>query len=124
MRLSATTRLLAIRSAFSLVMMCATGCVFPTVAKYEEKLNSWTHHDVNSLMQSWGPPSDTFVMPNGSKMYTWLNVGGTQVTSNYNQFLNMTTSNAVTYWCKTTFTVDTRGVIQTWRWEGNACRSK
>jgi len=56
-------------------------------------------------------------------MYTWLRVGGTLVTTNYNQYLNMTTGSAVTYWCKTTFTVGRSGTVESWRWEGNACRS-
>ena len=80
-------------------------------------------HDVNELITSWGPPRNEYTMPNGNKMYTWLWNGGTLVTSNYNYYLNMTLTNAVTYWCKTTFTVDKYGKIISWRWQGNACRS-
>lgn len=99
-----------------------TGCA--TTGKYEKVLKSWMGNDVNGLIASWGPPSDEYVMPNGTKMYTWLRVGGTRVVANYNEHLNMVTAGSVTYWCKTTFTVTPSGVIQNWRWEGNACRSK
>lgn len=73
---------------------------------------------------SWGPPSDKFTMPNGNTMYTWLQVGGERITANYNQYSQAVEARSVRYWCKTTFTTDTRGVIQTWRYEGNACRSR
>ncbi len=94
-----------------------------TTSKYTAKLNTWIGHDVNELITSWGPPSNEYTMPNGNKMYTWLHVGGTLVVSNYNYFLRMTLTNAVTYWCKTTFNVDESGIITGGRWEGNSCRS-
>ncbi len=94
-----------------------------TSKKYAAKLDTWLGSDVNNLITSWGPPSDVYTMPNGNKMYTWLWVGSTLVTSNYNSYLNMTLTNAVTYWSKTTFTTDASGKITNWRYEGNACRS-
>lgn len=100
-----------------LVAACAT------TGKYERTLKSWMGSDVNRLITSWGPPSNEYVMPNGSTMYTWLWIGGTRVVANYNQYLNMVTAGSVTYWCKTTFTASPSGVIENWRWEGNACRS-
>jgi hypothetical protein len=78
---------------------------------------------VNALIAAWGPPSDEYVLPNGSRMYTWLYVSGTRVVANYNAYLNMVTAGSVTYWCKTTFTV-AGSMIQSWRWEGNACRAR
>lgn len=109
---------------FSAIIIIAIGlnsCA--TTANYSEKIKTWVGHDVNELITSWGPPSDVYTMPNGNKMYTWLWNGSTLVTSNYNYYLNMTTSKAVTYWCKTTFTTDNSNKIIIWRWEGNACRS-
>lgn len=94
-----------------------------TTEKYGEKLQTWMGDDVNKLITSWGPPSDVYTMPNGNKMYTWLWTSGTLVTSNYNYFLNLTVSNSVSYWCKTTFTVDRSNKIINWRYEGNACLS-
>lgn len=102
--------------------LAIVGCA--TTGKYEKVLESWIGSDVNTLIASWGPPSNEYVMPSGGKMYTWLWVGGSQVVANYNQYLNMVTARSVTYWCKTTFTVTPSGVVQNWRWEGNACRSK
>lgn len=79
-------------------------CSCATVGKYEAILDSWMGYDINSLMNSWVPPSDQYSMPNGNNIYTWLCVGNTLVASNYNKYLNLTLTNSVTYWCKTTFT--------------------
>jgi len=106
----------------SAVLLLVAACA--TTGNYEKVLNSWMGGDVNRLMASWGPPSDEYVMPNASRMYTWLWIGGTKVVANYNQYLNMVTAGSVTYWCKTTFTTSQAGVITNWRWEGNACRSR
>lgn len=94
-----------------------------TTANYEAKIKTWLGDDVNNLIASWGPPSNEYTMPNGNIMYTWLWVGNTLVTSNYDRFLNMTFTNSVTNWCKTTFTANSSKRITNWRWEGNACRS-
>lgn len=88
---------------------------------YTDGMNSWKGQDVNYLISIWGPPSDVYTMPNGNKMYSWLKVNGTIITTNYNFYLGQTQSHAVTQWCKTTFTVDTSDKIITWRSEGTDC---
>lgn len=111
----------------SVVLVCAVvvgTAACATRGKYESVLNSWVGADINRLMASWGPPSDEYTMPNSDKMFTWLWIGGTRVVANYNQYLNMITAGSVTYWCKTTFTASRSGRINSWRWEGNACRSR
>ena len=110
------------RRVIALVVLLVAGCA--TTGNYEKVLRSWMGNDVNSLIVSWGPPSDVYTMPDGRKAYTWLRVGGTRVTANYNRYLNMVTAGSVTYWCKTTFTTTPSGVVRNWRWEGNACRSR
>lgn len=90
------------------------GCA--TTAGYEKVLQTWKGHDVNELIQKWGPPSDVFKLPNNSVMYTWLYDGGA-VAIPIGKI-----AYAMRRYCKTTFTVDEQGIIQTWRWEGNACR--
>jgi len=112
-------KLLNFISVALLFIIIVSACA--STAKYEAILNTWIGADVNNLIASWGPPSEEYSMPNGNKMYTWLWVGNTLVTSNYNKFLNMTLTNAVTFWCKTTFTVDNYGRISGWHYEGNAC---
>jgi hypothetical protein len=88
---------------------------------YRNGMNSWKGQDVNYLISIWGPPSDVYTMPNGNKMYSWLKISGTVITTNYNYYLSQTRSNVVTKWCKTTFTVNTSDIIKAWMSEGNDC---
>jgi len=105
-----------------LLLLLLAGCA--TNAKYSKVLQTWVGSDVNRLIESWGPPSQRFDLPNGKIMYTWLYVGGNVIVGNYNYYLNMVTARSVAVWCKTTFTIEPSGRIETWRWEGNACRAK
>lgn len=103
-------------SALVLVLLMAGACA--TTGKYEQKLNSWVGADVNRLVQAWGPPADTYRMPDGRALYTWYFDGGAVAMPIGNM------AYAVQRYCKTTFTVSKQGIVQTWRWEGNACKSK
>ena len=115
-----------IRIAFLVMLaLSMTYCasLFATTEKYTARVNTWNGSDINRLITSWGPPSNVFTMPNGNKMYTWLTTSGDRVTTNYNYFLNQTVSHSSTSWCKTTFTVNTSGIIIDNTWSGNACTS-
>jgi hypothetical protein len=88
--------------------------------QYESKLESWIGSDVSSLIQSWGPPSGTFDLPNGEKMYTWGSSSQTSYTS-YNPSMNMAATNYGSRWCEQTFTVGQLGTIQKVIYKGNDC---
>ena len=107
--------------SFLFIVFILTSCA--TTAKYTEKVKSWENHDINDLITSWGPPSNVYTMPNGNRMYTWLFVSNSLVTTQYNYWLDRLETRQVQYWCKTTFTADKSGRIIYWRWNGNACRS-
>lgn len=92
-------------------------CACTTTGGYEKKLSSWVGKDVNSLIQSWGPPASTYKMPNGDIMYTFFFNGGTVVMPIGNL------AYAVNRTCKTIFIARDNGVIKSWRWEGNACKA-
>jgi len=103
-------KLLWIFLLYFLLLGCAT------TRGYEKILQSWIGHDVNELIQSWGPPANVYKLPNGSTMYTWWFDGGTVAMPIGNM------AYAVKRYCKTTFVVNQQGIIKSWRWEGNACR--
>ena len=109
------------RLVIVVIMLLLASCA--TNQKYSDILGTWTGENVNDLITSWGPPSEEYTKPDGDVIYTWLFVGGTQVTANYNSYLNMATANSVTYWCKSSFTVGDDNIVKNWRWEGNACRA-
>lgn len=89
-----------------------------TTSRYEEILNSWANNDINRLIEAWGPPADTYTMPDGRVLYTWYYDGGAVAMP----IANM--AYAVRRVCKTTFTVGNDNRIQCWRYEGNACKAK
>lgn len=100
-------RLFVLLSA-AMLLGCATH-------RYEKILDSWGGHDVNELIVAWGPPSSTFDMPDGRKMYTWSADRGAVAMP------LGTGAVAVNRRCTTTFTVGTNGRIEAWRYQGNAC---
>ena len=89
--------------------------------KKDEVMRSWENGDINNLISSWGIPSNEYVMPNGSKIYSWLWVGSTFVTVGYVDILNQAYANQTTPWCRNEFTVSPAGIITFWRYEGNGC---
>ncbi len=106
---------------FALAVLMS-GCA--TTAKYEKVLNSWVGSPSDQLIAKWGPPSSSFPLNDGSTIYTWNHSGAPTSYTNYNQFTGqlMTTTNVP--WCNTSFRVGGDGVVQNWRWEGNACRAE
>jgi hypothetical protein len=82
---------------------------------HEEALNTWLGSDVNRLIEAWGPPSNTYELPNGEKMYSWYYDGGV-VAVPINGVVFARHKN-----CQTTFTVSKAGTVETWRYQGNAC---
>lgn len=109
---------------FLSVSIIPIGCSSATPEEYKRRVETWMNGDVNNLLSAWGIPSNEYTLPNGNKLYTWLSVGGTFVTVNYDNYLGMINSRQVTYWCKTTFTVNGQGKIIFISWEGNNCVSK
>jgi hypothetical protein len=90
------------------------GCA--TQAGYQRVVETWLGDDINNLIQSWGPPSDVFRLPNNDMMYTWFFDGGTVAVPIGNA------AYAVRKSCKTTFTVNSQGIVQNYRFEGNSCK--
>lgn len=97
--------------------VAVAGVSCATTAGYEEVLNSWVGSDISMLIESWGPPSQTYNLPDGRTMYTWDTSSGA-VAAPAGRF-----AVAVPRGCTTTFTVDDIGIVQSWRYEGNSCRS-
>ncbi len=90
------------------------GCA--TQAGYKRVVETWLGDDINKLIQSWGPPSDVFTLPNNDKMYTWFFDGGTVITPIGDM------AYAIRKSCKTTFTANNQGVIKNYRFKGRSCK--
>ncbi len=102
------------------LVVFALGCA--TTQKYEAMLGTWVGQDENKLYEKWGVPDQTFNKPNGEKMIVYQRTGATttQIVNNFGSDQAVSS----TAWCKTTFIAKPEGVISSWLWEGNACRSK
>ncbi len=109
-------------AARALAVVCLAACA--TTGKFKQQMNSWLGTDINEVIMRFGPPSNTYTLPNGSKIFTWLWVGNTVVTANYNQYLNMVTAGRTTYWCQISFSTGQQNYVETWQANGNACRSR
>jgi hypothetical protein len=101
-----------------LLAACATS------GKFKQQMDGWVGGDINQAIMQFGPPSTTYKLPNGALMYSWLRVGKTRVVSNYNAYVNLTTTQARTDWCQISFTADTIGHIQAWQANGPSCKSR
>lgn len=115
--------------AICLLVACAT------TEKYEAILKSWVGLPERELIQSWGPP-DSVYESSGVKYLTYSKSGAgyvpgiaptyqTTVTGNtaYTRSYGGSPGYAYNLRCKTSFTIENE-VIQSWRWEGNACRAQ
>ena len=116
-----------------LAFMVLGGCA--TTANYEKMLQSWVGATEYDLVGKWGPPASVYEL-GGTKYLTYTNtaqgyVPGTPPsymvqrygTTSYVTPVGGSPGFAYTAHCQTTFTL-TNGVITSWRWQGNACKSK
>lgn len=89
-----------------------------TVGGYKRMLERQVGQDISVVMQAWGPPVQTYPMPNGQTMYTWYTDRGAVAVP--------VAGGAYAYRraCKTTFTADAANRIVSWYFEGNACQAR
>jgi hypothetical protein len=110
------------RLVFFLALGTVSGCA--TTGKFRKNMDSWIAGDVNTAIMRWGPPSNTFDMPNGNRMYTWTWQGGAIARATYNPYLGMTTASATRVSCQVSLTTEHEGRIVAWQAQGNACRAR
>src|SRR5712691_308998 len=118
---------------FLLIAVLVAGCA--TTENYEKMLASWIGASEDQLVSVWGPP-DRVYNTDSSKYLTFARsaqgyVPGTapsyqsQIIGNqvFTQQVGGSPGFAFTRQCITTFTI-TNERVSSWRWEGNACKSK
>jgi hypothetical protein len=105
--------------------------------RYEQMLSTWKGKDINDLIYRRGPPTSTFTMPNGNKMFTYANIKvGPTITSGAS-FAHATQSpilggafgsefknsaSVTPEWdCYTTIIANSTGTITSWQIKGNNC---
>jgi hypothetical protein len=108
------------RLLFLAMMVVMSGCA--TQEKYQAKVRTWLGSTEESLVAGWGVPVRTHQMSNGKVLEYQFN-GGSNTTAQYNESLNLVTSNTYTNWCTTSFTINSIGVVESYRFQGNSCVS-
>lgn len=116
---------------FSLSLL---GCA--THAKYETALDSWVGYPESALVRGWGVPDGVYDAGGGVRYITYSSSGSVTVpgaspsyTSTvhgntvYTQQTGGTRDINISMNCETTFEV-LDGYINSWRYEGNGCRSR
>lgn len=93
------------------------GCA--TRLKYDEKIKSHVGETADQLVSELGPPTSTFLTDSGKKIYTYIRDAG--ATAHYDSFLK--TAVVKQHTCSTSFTLD-KGIVESYRFEGNACKSR
>src|SRR6266851_5288976 len=102
----------------SLLMVSCGGTTSPKKT-YGDKLTTWIGADVNALLRSWGPPTQTFPMPNGNTMLVYDSGGPTVVYPPTRGPLGISPGFVTSSNCRTRMEVDGLGRIVHWAFEGN-----
>lgn len=109
-----------------------TGCA--TAAKYEESLNTMVGKTEVDLIRAWGAPAQSYetgnskfltyesnnraILPGTPPAYTTTYNGG----YSYSTPIGGSSPVSIPMRCSTTFELE-GGVVKSWRYEGNSCRS-
>jgi hypothetical protein len=93
-------------------VMVLLGCA--STKEYEKTLDSWVNRSVTDLIQAWGMPTDVSKLQDGKTIYSW------SVNRDESTFIDGTVYN-IRKTCDTTFTVNERGIIETWHFKGSEC---
>lgn len=142
-------KLFCLAIILSLVFLIS-GCA--TTKNYEKVLDTWMGSTADDLVNSWGPPQNSYTRNDGGKVLEYakqssFKIGGftysTPVTTQHTGSLNTLRGGTYNYSgtsttyeerqvpvqtfttsCVTRFIVDKNDTIRSWSWEGDACVAK
>lgn len=108
---------LLISLAFLSLAACASG---PTI---NQRMAAHLGQNINNIIDHIGAPQQTFQRPDGNTIYTWIEVGPVQTTTN-NAWgpLMPATYNTTQNICKISYTADQNNIINRWQWQGDCPR--
>jgi hypothetical protein len=99
-----------------LLVLVLTGCATRIGGEYKRTLETWIGLPSDRLVTKWGAPTSVYDLGGGGKILTYYETGGTRGFASNGFF------QAQQQYCKTDFTVDSQGIVQSWSYNGNACR--
>lgn len=96
-----------------------SGCA--TTANYQEAMESWLGKSEEELVTKWGAPQSVYTLSNNKKILSYIEDLGGSARTNVSYGTAYTTYSQHT--CKTDFVLDTSGQIESFKFEGNSCKS-
>lgn len=95
-----------------LLLVGLSGCL---AGRISDAMRSWVGHTEAELIQSWGAPSSTYRMDDGSKVITYVysqDDASSYVDQTGVRHYNRGSQNT------RNFTINAAGIITNWRWQG------
>lgn len=85
-----------------LAILIISVLILPGCNRLAKVMDSWKGAPESRLVNSWGPPDQVYVSPNGERILTWRTIQ----------------SNKYKTWvCKQSFTIGEDGNVRTWRYK-------
>ena len=106
-----------------IIVILISGCasIFPTTRNYDILLNNWVGKHVDDLVKSWGPPQNSYTL---SDKGTVIEFYRSRIVKYHRYDYEEEDKFEVdTLWCKTIFVLDQKGMILSWKHDGNDCRA-
>lgn len=108
------------RQILLLLLLFTAGCA--TSKNYGKRLDSWVGTNADELVRSWGAPNSSYEMSDKRKIISYFKSSGASAYTSYNEYGASTfISNSD---CKTEFIVSDQNIIESWKFEGNACKAR
>lgn len=120
-----------IRLALLAALAALAGCASQDA--YRRSVDSWRGVDINTLVETWGYPAETFAAPNGNLVYAYVSRDTYQTPKFTSYTYDPATrtgtgysygGETMTLYCKTFFETDAAKKVIKTSFEGNSCRAK
>lgn len=85
---------------------------------YESMAKSWIGHNIKEVMEVWGVPTSTAVLPDDTKAFQYDEMSTPKVKMGYYFFQKPKNED---WQCKTIFFTDSQGQIRRMKFEGGGC---
>lgn len=108
------------RLAALISTIALAGCA--TSAGYRRTLDPWVGEKADDLVKDWGAPTQQTALDSGEKVFTYISAGRAKSQVNTVGSYSYVTTNQ--HSCQTSFVVSDAGVIESYSFKGNSCRSR
>jgi hypothetical protein len=106
-------------NALVLAVLVACGLApMPPTQRYSAMCDSWLQSNISQVVLAWGQPTSSTRLPDGTVMYEWDTVEGTNMPPDRLDHFSREQERGVA-WCSTRFVTAADGRITSYKWNGN-----